>query len=228
MTLPSHRGLRKTFSSRAIGLAAEHMAFIHVTFAMLMSTAVCYAVATLASALLLHIQLFVIMVDVSDQVHFLTHTRDDLLHGLLILTLVLLIASVPFGHLLVYGLYHVCYLGLLSVVFTGWIYWLTLYFRTRAADGMRHKYQLAAAELGRGSVGYVREVLTQQLLRRYLRIGPGSAGGNRSGARDTGRTLADKDVNLSTSSCQSRRGGNTEIPAWRGDEFQQRIYISNP
>jgi hypothetical protein len=55
-----------------------------MTFAMLMSLAACLSLLTLASALLMHIQLFVIMVDLSDQIHFLTHTRVDLPHRLMV------------------------------------------------------------------------------------------------------------------------------------------------
>ena len=152
-------------------LTEEEMAYLHVMFAMLMSTAVCCAVATLASALMLHIQLFVIMVDMSDQVCFLTHTRVDLPHRLLVLTFssddTLDALWPPVG----LWLYPACYLRLLCVVFTGWMYGLTLYFRKRAADVMRHEYQLVVAvELGRGSVIHLKEVMTQRLLRLYLRI----------------------------------------------------------
>jgi hypothetical protein len=62
----------------------EHLSYISMTFAMLMSLAACLSLLTLASALLMHIQLFVIMVDLSDQIHFLTHTRVDLPHRLMV------------------------------------------------------------------------------------------------------------------------------------------------
>jgi hypothetical protein len=62
----------------------EHLSYISMTFAMLMSLAACLSLLTLASALSMHIQLFVIMVDLSDQIHFLTHTRVDLPHRLMV------------------------------------------------------------------------------------------------------------------------------------------------
>ena len=65
-------------------LSDEHLSYIDMTFAMLMSLAACLALLTLASSLLMHIQLFVIMVDLSDQIHFLTHTRVDLPHRLMV------------------------------------------------------------------------------------------------------------------------------------------------
>ena len=65
-------------------LRDEHLSYIGMTFAMLMSLATCLSLLTLASALLMHIQLFVIMVDLSDQIHFLTHTRVDLPHRLMV------------------------------------------------------------------------------------------------------------------------------------------------
>jgi hypothetical protein len=41
-----------------------------------------------ASSLILHINLFIIMVDMQDQIHFLTHTRVDIPHRLLVATLI--------------------------------------------------------------------------------------------------------------------------------------------
>ena len=83
-------------------------------------------------------------------------------------------------------------------------------FRKRAVDLLRHKFQLAAADLGRGSVIYMREVLERRLLRSYLRVWRDARAGEepegnleremqKAGApvRGTGGAPAVKDAQLS-------------------------------
>ncbi len=85
-----------------------------------------------------------------------------------IASLLCTVAALPFGHLLVYGLYPAIWLAFLCITLTAGIYSLTLHMRRRAAGLLQHKFDLACTMMSTGSATYMRSIMAQRLLRRYF------------------------------------------------------------
>ena len=101
------------------------------------------------------------------------HLRKNTTKGLTrakrqIASLLCTVAALPFGHLLVYGLYPAIWLAFLCVALTVGIYSLTLHMRRRAAGLLQHKFDTACTMMSRGSATYMRSIIAQRLARRYF------------------------------------------------------------